>query len=270
MRFRPWLLPAVLVMLAVAPSARADEDTPAVYNPHPYQANSAFDQKALIAELQSQIMEPYVSPRHWLDVGVAVPVGNFHDRGFDPGLMLRWSERVWREGPFSLVGSAGVLFNDDSRFNESQVDASYAGGFDSFIPIYSHRHIAFPFAVEIHMEPASEDSWSPFISIGPAIQYTHEVQARQTWAVLVDSTGGGFNQEKFVVPFINPSAPVPLADQVLTKTHFHPGVQAQAGLRFRMGHGENPLHMRLTGSANVWYEHSNPETIVSASMSFGK
>jgi hypothetical protein len=58
-------------MMAVAPSARADEDSPAVYNPHPYAANSSFDQKALIAQLQGQIMEPYISPRHWLDFGVA-------------------------------------------------------------------------------------------------------------------------------------------------------------------------------------------------------
>jgi hypothetical protein len=267
MRFRPWLLPAVLVMLAVAPTVRADEDNPAVYNPHPYQANSAFDQKGLIAELQSQIKEPYISPRHWLDIGVALPTGGFKDRNFEPGLMIRWSERVWREGPFSLVGSASMLFNDDSRFNESQVDASYAGGFNSFIPIVSHRHILFPFAVELHLEPASEDSWSPFFSAGPSIQWSHEVQVRQTWSQLSDTSG---TVKQFVVPFINPGAPVPLADQALTKTHFHPGVQGQAGLRFRMGHGSNPLHMRLTASGNVWYDHSAPQTIVSGSMSFGK
>jgi hypothetical protein len=184
--------------------------------------------------------------------------------------MIRWNERVWREGIFALVGSAGVLFNDDSRFNEAQVDAAYAGGFDSFIPIYSHRHIAFPFAVELHVEPWSEDSWSPYFSAGPAIQYTHEVQVRQTWAVLSDSSGSGFSGQTFVVPFTDPAAPVPLADQVLTSTHFHPGIQGQVGLRFRMGHGSNPLHMRLTASGNVWYEHSNTETIVSGSIAFGK
>ncbi|HKA24345.1 MAG TPA: hypothetical protein VKF80_05155 [Candidatus Eisenbacteria bacterium] len=269
MRFRPWLLPAVLMMLVVAPSARADEDNPAVYNPHPYQANSAFDQKALISELQGKAMEPYVSPKHWFDIGVALPEGNFKDRNWDPGLMLRWSERVWREGPFSLVGSMGFLFNDDTRFNESQVDGSYAGGFDSFIPIESHRHISFPFAVELHLEPASEDSWSPFVSAGPAIQWTHEVQVRQVYAILADSSSSG-NNGTFVVPFTSPAAPVPLAEQILTKSHFHPGLQGQAGLRFRMGHGSNPLHIRLAASANVWYEHSNPETIVSGSMSFGK
>jgi len=268
MRFRPWLLPALLVLIAAAPVARADDDQPAVYNPHPWAANSSFDQKALITELQTQIKEPYMSPRHWLDLGIAMPVGNFKDRNWDPGLMVRWSERVWREDAFSLVGSAGFLFNDDSRYNEAQVDAAYAGGFDSFIPIYSHRHIAFPFAVELHLEPASEDSWSPFVSAGPAVQWTHESQVRQNWYVLSDSSGA--NTKEFVVPFTAPPAPTPLADQVLTKNHFHPGVQAQAGLRFRMGHGANPLHMRLTASGNVWYEHSNPETIVSGSLSFGK
>ena len=268
MRFRPWLLPAMLVMLAAAPAARADDDQPALYNPHPFAASTAFDQKALIAQLQAQAREPYMSPRHWFDLGVALPVGNFSDRNWDPGLMIRWSERVWREGAFSIVGSAGFLFNDDTHFNEDQVNAAYQGGFDSFVPIYSRRHIAFPFAVELHLEPASEDSWSPFISAGPSVQWTHEVQVRQQWYVLTDTSGA--NTKEFVVPFLNPSAPTPLADQALTMTHFHPGVQGQAGLRFRMGHGSNPLHMRLTASINAWYEHSNPESIVSGSLSFGK
>src|SRR5262249_43971755 len=144
----------------------------------------------------------------------------------------------------------------------------YGAGFDAFVPIYSRRHIAFPFAVELHLEPASEDSWSPFISAGPAVMWTHEVQVRQQWYVLSDSSGS--DHKELVVPFITPSAPTPLADQEISATHFHPGIQGQAGLRFRMGHGSNPLHMRLTASANVWYERDNPETIVSGSLSFGK
>src|SRR5262249_36075494 len=183
---------------------------------------------------------------------------------------IRWSERVWREDAFSIVGSAGILFNDESHFNENQVDASYAGGFDSFIPIYSHRHIMFPVAVELHLEPASEDNWSPFGWAGPSLNWTLGLPVRHQWYVPSVSSGAAFSKQTFVVPFTNPSAPVPLADQVLTKTHFHPGIQGQAGLRFRMGHGSNPLHMRLSASGNVWYEHSNPETIVSGALSFGK
>src|SRR5262245_55355599 len=244
MRSRLWLLPAVLVMLAVAPSARANDDAGYYSPPNPFAAGTKFDQRAMISEMQGQLTEPYFSPRHWLDVGVAIPVGSFNDETWDPGLLIRWSERVWREGPFSLVGSAGVLFNDDARFNEGQVDASYAAGPGSLIPIDSRRHIAFPFAVQLHLEPASEDSWSPFIAVGPAVQYTHEAQVHQEWtSIVTDSTGTTGPGSGFAVPSLSPTVPVPLAQFIVTKTHFHPGAQATGGIRFRMGHGSNPLHM---------------------------
>jgi len=262
MRFRPWLIPAALLVLGVASPALAQDDKP---NPNPFAAGTSFDQRRMISELQDRLVEPASSPRHWIDIGVAIPVGSFADRPFEPGMLLRWSERVWQEGPFSLVGSAGVLFNDDSRFNETSIDASYAGGFDSFLPINSHRHLAVPFAVELHLEPASEEAWSPFVALGPAVQYTHEVLGRQQWTsiTLVDAT-------ILAVPVEEGAPPVPLLDQVLTKTHFHPGAQGRAGIRFKVGHGVSPLHIRLTGSGNVWYEHSHPQTIAGASLSFGR
>jgi len=261
MRFRPWLIPALLV-LGVASPALAQDDKP---NPNPFAAGTSFDQRRLISEIQGRLTEPASSPRHWIDIGVAVPVGGFDDRSWDPGLLLRWSERVWQEGPISIVGSAGLLFNDNSRFNETSLDAAADGGFDSFLPIFSRRHLAVPFAVELHLEPASEEAWSPFVAIGPAVQYTHEVTSRQQWYQLIVS-----GIPVFAVPEDATPAPTPLADQLLTKTHFHPGAQARAGLRFKVGRGVKPLHIRLTASGNVWYEHSHPTTIAGASLSFGR
>jgi hypothetical protein len=56
----------------------------------------------------------------------------------------------------------------------------------------------------------------------------------------------------------------------VSKTQFHLGWQAMAGIRTRVGEGDHPLQMRLIGSANVWYEHDHPVTLVGAALSFGR
>jgi len=254
MRFRPWLFLAALVLSTTGSVAPASA------------AGSGFDQMGMIRDVQDGLRTVPRTPTQWLDLGVALPVGTFDDRNWDPGMLIRWSDKVWEEGPFGLVGSLGLMFNDDTRFNEAQVDSSANGGFGSYIPIDQHRHVSVPLAIELHLEPAMQGSWSPFIAVGPAVQWTHEALVREEWVQITSTT----ENNVFAVPIPTPGQPVPVATEALNKTHFHPGWQARGGLRFKVGTGANPLHMRLTGSGNVWYEHSRPLVVVGGSLSFGR
>jgi len=253
MRFRSWIFLALLVAFSVplAPPAAAED----------------FDQVRIISNFADKLEEPAHVPTQWLDLGVSIPVSSFEDRNWEPGLLVRWSQEVWWQGPLALVGSLGVLFNDDSNFNEAQVDASADGAFDSFIPVTSRRHVMAPFAVELQFQPTSRGSISPFVAGGPAIQYTHESRVRQDWYVIIQAEEDPYT---FVLVPFETGPPVLLADQALTKTHFHPGYQIRAGIRGRVGSGPQPLNMRLTASLNTWYEHDHPVSVVGGALSFGR
>lgn len=256
MRFRQWLtLSGLVAVLALAALPAAAQD-------------SGFDQVKIVSHIAQQIPEPVNPTRQWLDIGASLPMTTFDDRGWDPGLLLRWNQEVWTDGSASIVGSLGLAFNDMSRFNEGQIDNAYDAGFDGMdtVSVYSQHHVAVPFAVELQLEPARLAEWSPFVALGPAVQYTYESQARERYYV-VDDAG-----EDFVVPLPSWDGPPPalVADRVVSKTHFHLGFQLRGGIRFNAGHADNPLRMRLTATWNTWYEHDRPLSMLGAAVSFGR
>jgi hypothetical protein len=257
MRFRQWLmlsgLVAVLALTALPAAAQ----------------NTGFDQVKIISDLTRQLPEPVNPTREWLDIGTSLPVGTFDDRGWDPGLLLRWNQEVWTDGAASIVGSLGLAFNDMSRFNEEQIDNAFDAGFDGMdtVSVYSSHHVGIPFAVELQLEPSRQGEWSPFVAVGPAVQYTNESAVRQRYYPVVYE-----DYVPFVCPVstYTPPSPALVADRKLNKTHFHLGFQLRGGLRFNAGNVDNPLRMRLTATWNAWYEHSHPISMVGAALSFGR
>jgi len=259
MRFRQWLmLCGLAAVLALAALPAAAQDT-------------GFDQVKMISSLATQLPEQPNPTREWLDIGVSLPVTTFDDRGWDPGLLLRWNQEVWVNGAASIVGSLGLAFNDASRFNEAQIDNAFAAGFDAMdtVSIYSSTHVSIPFAIEMQLEPSRQGEWSPFVAFGPAVQYTNESNVRQRYYYI-----GKGDYEAFVVPMLlsdsTSYAPALIADRDLNKTHFHLGLQMRGGLRFNAGPAANPLRMRLTATWNVWYEHDRPISMAGAALSFGR
>ncbi len=257
MRFRPWLMLAgLLAVVALAAPPAAAQGT-------------GFDQVKMISHVATRLPEPVNPAREWFDIGVSLPVSTFDERGWDPGLLLRYNQEVWTDGSASIVGSLGLAFNDASRFNEAQVDNAFDAGFDGMdtVTVYSSNHLAIPFAVELQLEPARLGEWSPFVAFGPAVQYTNESAVRQRYYVVSYA-----DYVPFVVPLASWDGPPPglVADRDLNQTHFHLGVQVRGGLRFNAGPETNPLRMRLTGTWNVWYEHDRPISMVGAALSFGR
>lgn len=255
MRFRPWLALAVLVAVTALTALPAAAQDP------------GFDQVRIISDLTSKLPEVYNPKRSWLDIGVSLPMSTFDDRGWDPGLLLRWNQEVWTNGSASIVGSLGLAFNDMSRYNEAQLDNAYDAGFEGIdtVTVYSSHHVGIPFAMELQLEPARLDEWSPFIAAGPAVQWTHESAARARYYAVTDAGEG------WVVPMSRWDAPTGLiADQTISKTRFHLGFQVRGGLRANVGPEDNPIGMRLTATWNVWYEHDRPISFVGGALSFGR
>ncbi len=259
MRFRPWLtLSGLVAILALTALPAAGQGT-------------GFDQVQILSHMANGLPEPVDHNRQWLEFGVALPVTTFDDRGWDPGLLVRWSQEVWTEGPVGLVGSVGLGFNDNSRFNEAQVDQAFETPLDSAslsaVSVLRHQHVLLPMAIELQFEPTRMSDFSPFLAGGPAIQYTHETITRERWYAVSYP-----NFTSFAVPIstYSPSAPGLVADRYVDKTHFHVGYQARAGFRANIGTKGHPLHMRLTASLNTWFEHDRPVSLVGGALSFGR
>jgi hypothetical protein len=257
MRYRSWLILSLMVALAVVMVV------PAAAQSGGY---GDSDQTAMLSNMQESLTpSPHKRPYQWLDVGGVFPISDFQDRGWTAGLGLRFSQEFLQRSSYSLLGSLGLNWVDETRFNETQTDNNYARPLGQAQgPVESIKWWGIPYSLEIQFEPTAESRNSFFFSAGPSGQITRQSKVLQE-SVLYTAEGG----DSLALPVaINGEAL--MATQAINETKFNLGYVLHAGFRGRVGGGYNPLYMRIVGGWNVWYERTAPISVITVALSFGR
>ena len=254
MRYRWWLVLAILVgssTLTVPVGAQDD---------NPY-AN--VDQEQMLEDMAEGFAEPpRMRPSQWLDVGLSLPVSTFNSRDWTPGFIVQWNQDFLIRDDFSIFGSLGAAWNNDTRYNESQTDSLVSGA----PSVMSRKHLGIPASIQLQFEPFGKKHSAPFISAGPAIQWNRERVTTQEYKSPIPQPREP--NSRFRLP--DPGEDGLVTTSNVQKTKFNPGYAVYAGFRTRVGEGTHPLHMRIRAGWNVWYERAHPISMISATLSFGR
>jgi hypothetical protein len=257
MRYRSWLLLTLLVSTVVVMAGPAAAQSGGYGN---------SDQAQMMSTMGASLApEPHHRPAQWLDVGISLPIAEFNSRGWDPGFTLRWSHEFLQRDSYSILGSLGFNWNNETHFNEAQTNQNFQRPLGTQQgPVESLKWWGVPYSFELQWEPTGTKPNSFFVSLGPAGQVTRESKVLQE-SVLFSAEGG----DSLVVPIIIQGEALS-ATQAINKTKFNPGYVVHAGFRGRVGGGKNPLYMRIIGGWNVWYERGAPISLITAALSFGR
>jgi hypothetical protein len=257
MRYRSWLILSLLVASAVVIAGPAAAQSGGYGN---------SDQAVITSTITTSLAPaPHQRPDQWLDVGTVLPIGDFKARNYTAGFGLRFSQEFLQKSSYSLLGSLGFNWVNNTYFNEDQTDANFARPLGQQQgPVASYKWWGIPYSMEIQWEPTGNSPNSIFFSAGPSGQITRESKVLQE-SVLYSGEGG----DSLGLPvFISGEALS--ATQAINKTHFNLGYVLHAGFRGRVGGGYNPLYMRLVVGWNAWYERSAPVSLITVALSFGR
>ncbi len=234
------------------------------------------DQVGAIRDVNADMIYPYRQPNLWIDIGAAYPVGNLADRNIDPGLMFRVNETFWRSGGIlSAFGSVGVMFGNDSYFNDAQDAIARAApvnptGYYSGVDIQSRYFWMVPATINGQVALHIDDGIDLALAAGPGVVWTHE-------SMITSAVNNGVGSQTLGEDGIDdPLIIGPGGEQgispyaIRTESNFNLGWDARAGLGFRASSGVRPLWIRGTVSASTYYSHTHPSTNLGFALSFGR
>ncbi|MGH7723827.1 MAG: hypothetical protein ACREOU_00185 [Candidatus Eiseniibacteriota bacterium] len=227
------------------------------------------DQIGTITQVGQDILYPPHRPNTWWELGMAYPIGTLQDANLDPGLMIRANQRFWNDDTFGLVASLGILFSNDSYFNDAQEDIAFgtppASPFDPLYPytgvdIQSRYFWTVPAMVDFEIAPRLSEGVQLNLSAGPGIAWSHDAVIT---SAVNNGVGGeadsGTGGEQGISPYA-----------IRTRTRFNLGWDAKAGIGFKVSSGTRPLWVRAQVSGVTYYNHTAPRTILGFTASFGR
>lgn len=230
------------------------------------------NQVGTLTDMSQDLLMPRHQQTWWFDAGVSYPVGTLHKSSIRPGLLLRVNHQIWERDALAVVGSAGVLFGNDSYFNDIANDAAFNApvviGNTTFsgTVVNQHYYMATPMTMEVQIMPPVSGTVRPFFSLGPGAIWSHE---NYTWSAVNNGVGSVSLGDTTGVLLTGPGGEQGISPfGVRTRTRFNVGWNARAGVGFRLSSGENPLWMRLVASGTTFYEHTAPRTILGFAASF--
>jgi len=105
-------LATFLLVLPVARPAGAES----IVDRQPMDLGS--NQAGTLNDMGQDLVTPAHRQTWWFDAGVSYPVSQLHKDNIRPGMLVRVNHQIWERDALGVVGSAGVLFGDDSYAND--------------------------------------------------------------------------------------------------------------------------------------------------------
>lgn len=267
------LLPALLAVASVLSALPASaQSTISIIDRPPMDVGA--NQVGSLQLIQQDMLYPIHRITNWWEVGMAYPTGTLNNQNLQPGLLIRANQEFWsNQGSLSAVASLGILFANDSYFNDAQEDIAFgtppASPLDPFYPytgvdIQSRYFWSVPAMMDLQLAPTIDESIQPYFSIGPGVVWSHtsEITSAVNNGVGADSDTGlvvGPGGEQGISPYA-----------IRTRTMFNLGWDAKAGIGFRVSSGVRPLWVRAQISGVTYYHHTAPRTLLGFSASFGR
>ncbi len=227
------------------------------------------DQVGTISRVGQDLLHPPARPSMWWEIGMSWPIGTLDDQNLNPGLLLRANQRFWNDDALGLVASLGVLFANDSYFNDAQEEIAFNAPVDPFssysgVDIQTRYFWTVPAMVDLEFAPKLSESMVLNFSAGPGVAWSHD--AVVTSAV---NNGVGGDQDSSLV--IGPGGEQGISPYAIrTRTTFNLGWDAKAGIGFKVSQGDRPLWVRAQVSGVTYYHHTAPRTLLGFTASFGR
>ena len=271
---RRFLSVAVVALALGAFAAQASAQTTSTIDRPPMDLGA--DQIGTLRTFGQSMLYPPHQVNNWFDVGTSYPVGNLQDRNIDPGLLLRFNQVFWRSDVFSMFGSVGALFGNDSYFNDAQNAIAAAAPISpdplqpySGVDVQSRYFWMVPATVNLALDLPIAESVNPFFAIGPGVVWTHESLVTSAVNNGVGSTDLSPGSEDPLI--IGPNGEQGISPYAIrTQSKFNLGWDARAGIGFKVGQGERPLWIRGVVSGSTYYTHTAPSTNMGFALSFGR
>ena len=270
-------LPVALVALALgAFAAQASAQTTSTTLDRPPMDLGA-DQIGTLRTFGQAMLYPPHQVNNWFDVGSSFPVGNLEDRNIDPGLLIRFNQTFWRSDIFSMFGSVGAMFGNDSYFNDAQNAIAAAAPISpdplnpySGVDVQSRYFWMVPATVNLALDLPIAESVNPFFAIGPGVVWTHEslVTSAVNNGVGTTELSPGPSEDPLIIGPNGEQGISPYA--IRTQSKFNLGWDARAGIGFKVGQGSRPLWIRGVVSGSTYYTHTAPSTNLGFALSFGR